>query len=64
VTGENASYRSVTPARPLDRAQGAWGAFELGARYSELRVDPSAFPIFADPLDSSRAARAWILGLN
>jgi phosphate-selective porin OprO/OprP len=64
LTGEKASYRSVTPAHPLDVAQGYWGAFELGARYSVLRVDPSAFPVFADPLDSSQAAHAWNVGLN
>jgi len=64
LTGEKASYRSVTPAHALDRGQGYWGAFEIAARYSELRVDPAAFPVFANPQDSSQKARAWTVGFN
>ena len=64
LTGEKASYRSVTPAHSFDRGQGHWGAFEIAARYSELRVDPAAFPVFANPQDSSQKARAWTVGFN
>ena len=52
LTGENASYRSVSPAQSFDLTKGTWGAFEVAARYSELNVDKDAFPIFADPDES------------
>jgi phosphate-selective porin OprO/OprP len=64
LTGENASYRSVSPAQPFDLTKGTWGAFELAARYGELDVDKKAFPIFADPAKAARVAESWGLGLN
>jgi len=64
LTGENASYRSVSPAQPFDLAKGTWGAFEVAARYGELDVDKVAFPIFADPTKAARIAESWGLGLN
>ncbi|MBI2819733.1 MAG: porin [Acidobacteria bacterium] len=64
LTGEEASYRSVTPAHPFDAKQRTWGAVEVGARYGQLSIDKSAFPIFADPLSSASAAKSWTLGLN
>lgn len=64
LTGEDASYRGVTPKHGFDAAQGTWGAFELVARFSGLTVDRGAFPVFADPEASSRAARTWGAGLN
>ena len=42
LTGENASYRSVSPAQPFDLTKGTWGAFEVAARYGELTVDSGA----------------------
>lgn len=64
LTGENASYRSVSPARPFDLTKGTWGALELAARYGELNVDKKAFPFFADPTRAARVAESWGLGLN
>jgi phosphate-selective porin OprO/OprP len=64
LTGERASYQGVAPARPFDPHCGQWGALELVARYSALDVDDDAFPVFADPTQSARAARAWSVGLN
>lgn len=64
LTGDDASYRGVKPKRPFDPRIGAWGAFELAARYSQLHVDKDAFPVFADPQKSAREARAWAVGLN
>lgn len=64
LTGENASYRSVSPAQPFDLAKGSWGAFEVAARYGELRIDRDTFPFFADPARSARIAESWGLGLN
>ena len=64
LTGEKASYYGVTPARAFEGGQGSWGAFEIAARYSELRADREAFPWFADPQNAVQTARAWALGLN
>lgn len=64
LTGEKASYATVTPRRPFDPAGGAWGALEIGARYGELSIDDTAFPIFANPATSIRKARAWGIGVT
>ena len=62
LTGDAATYKSVTPTRPLDPAKGQWGAFDIGARIGELRlVDGKLFGDgFADPTKSAR--RAWSAG--
>lgn len=64
LTGENASYRMVTPAQPFDLAKGTWGAFEIAARYGELHVDKDAFPTFANPASAARVGESWGIGLN
>ena len=64
LTGEDASYRGVTPRAPFDRETGAWGAVELVARFSALHVDDDAFPFFADPAVAASEATAWGVGVN
>ncbi|MGR6035308.1 MAG: OprO/OprP family phosphate-selective porin [Candidatus Nitrosoglobus sp.] len=64
LTGENASFKGVKPRQDFNPAQGAWGALELKARYNELHVDSSAFPIFADPTRSAHNVQAWAVGIN
>jgi len=64
LTGDKASYKGVTPARPFDPDAHAWGAFELVARAGALTVDKNAFPNFADPAKSARAARDRGFGVN
>jgi phosphate-selective porin OprO and OprP len=65
LTGEKASYRSVTPAKPFDREKRQWGAVELAARYARVNVDDDAFRLgFADPAVSASDAKAITLGLN
>jgi len=64
LTGEKASYRMVTPAKPFDLAKGTWGAFEIAARYGVLHVDKEAFPIFANPANAARVDESWGIGLN
>ncbi len=65
LTGENASYRGVLPRDSFSVEKGSFGAFELAARYNELRVDPDAFDDgYANPLVSAQRARAWGAGVN
>ena len=54
ITGEDATFNSVTPRGPN-------GAFDVAARIGEIRVvDGDVFPAFADPAKSAR--RAWSTG--
>ena len=64
LTGDKASYKGVTPIRSFDPDAHAWGAFELVARAGTLTIDKDAFPDFADPAKSARAARDRGFGFN
>jgi len=65
VTGEEASYTTVTPKSPLHPKNGTIGAIELVARYGELSIDGIAFDRqFADPVRSAKKASAWGIGIN
>lgn len=65
LSGEDTGYRGVLkPANPFNPAKGGWGAFEVVGRYSVLKIDEDAFPLFADAAVSARQANAWTLGLN
>ena len=65
LTGEDASFRGVTPINPFDPANGRWGAFELAAQGSYLGVDPKAFSLgFAKKPDSTQHASTWGVGVN
>ncbi|MBV8761482.1 MAG: porin, partial [Deltaproteobacteria bacterium] len=62
ITGDKATYKSVSPRHPFDPAKGQWGAFDVAARVGELRVvDAGTLNNgFADPAKSAR--RAWSAG--
>lgn len=73
LTGEDASYKGVTPKNGFDPLNGKWGAFELAARYGELDIDDDAFTgatattagtALADPTASASEASAWGVALN
>lgn len=64
VTGEENSYKPVTPGRPFTLGGDGWGAFELTARAGEMDPDDKAFPIFADPRASASKAFSWGGGFN
>jgi phosphate-selective porin OprO and OprP len=68
LTGEDSSYKGVTPKRPFSLDNGTWGALELVSRYSELDLDPDSFSgganSFADPTTAAEEAAAWAVGLN
>ena len=64
LTGEAASDRGVHPNHNLDVEHGEWGALQVAARYSELRVDPLAFRNGLATANSNQRARAVTLGAN
>ena len=64
LTGENASYSGVTPARAFNPAKHDWGAFEVAGRLNSLQVDPSAYPVLADPRSAAQKANGFQAGLN
>ncbi len=64
LTGEDNSFKAVTPQQPFVLGGEGWGAFELTARYGELDVDNDTFPIFASPATAATKARSWGAGLN
>jgi phosphate-selective porin OprO/OprP len=64
LTGENSSYAGVVPATNFDPAAGTWGAFEVVARYANLKVDDATFPLFASPTTNADEASAVGVGLN
>jgi phosphate-selective porin OprO/OprP len=72
VTGDDATFGTVTPERPFALDDPGWGALELAARVSQLKLDSATFftpagtavDWFADPSAQARQATAWTLGLN
>ena len=64
VTGEAASDRGVRPGHPFEPSAGHWGALQLVARYSHLRVDPAAFSQGLAAATANRDASAFTLGAN
>lgn len=62
--GGSPGFEGVRPTRPVRPSEGSWGAVELAARYSELHLDPDAFPRFADPNRSARTAKGWGVAAN
>ncbi|HEX9654813.1 MAG TPA: porin, partial [bacterium] len=64
LTGDETSFRGVSPKTAFDPGNGGWGALELAARVHALTIDDDAFPVFADPLESARQATAWAVGVN
>lgn len=70
VTGENATWKGVTPRAPLDPANGTWGAVEVVARASQLKLDDDTFynTTYANGVASRAAsvsrATAFGVGVN
>jgi phosphate-selective porin OprO/OprP len=66
ITGENEGYDSAAPSRNF--GQGGFGAFELVARYHEIRFDEQAFSgganSFASATSSVMDAHAIGTGIN
>jgi phosphate-selective porin OprO/OprP len=64
LTGEDSSFTGVTPKTNFDFAAGTWGAFELTARYANLKVDDGAFPLYASAATNADQASSAGVGLN
>lgn len=69
LTGEDATYRGVTPKTVFNPAAGTWGAFEIVARVAGLDVDDTAFAgpaasRLANPNVSATQIDTYALGLN
>jgi phosphate-selective porin OprO and OprP len=65
LTGEEASYATVKPKNFFVPSAGKWGALQLVARYSQLKIDGATFDGgYADITKSVREASAWGVGLN
>ena len=65
LTGEDASYGGIKPYRPFDPRSGKWGAWELGARLSNVTADTRQFKLgFASPSLSAKTATEYALGIN
>lgn len=64
LTGEDSSYAGVVPRTNFDYAAGTWGAFEIAARYANLKVDDNAFPVYAALASNADEASSFGLGLN
>ena len=43
LTGEESSYKGVTPATTFSPAKGTWGAFEVVARFAQVDIDDDVF---------------------
>jgi len=60
VLGGKNSYKGVKVDHPLDPSAGGFGAFELGARWGDLRVGDAAFKDgFANRNTSAQRATQW-----
>lgn len=64
LTGEDSSYNGVVPRSNFDFAAGTWGAFEVAARYANLRIDDGAFPVYASAASNADEATSLGVGLN
>ncbi len=69
LTGEDASYKGVTPATNFSLADGTWGAFEVVARVEHADIDDGAFAgpaatRLANINTSASGISAYGVGLN
>ena len=66
LTGEKNAYAGVRPRNATEHARGfrRLGALELALRYSQLRIDGDAFPLFANPKTAAQEANERAIGIN
>lgn len=64
LTGEDSTAAGLVPRAPFAPGEGAWGAFEVVARWSEAKLDAAAVPRLAAPETGVTGARTVAVGLN
>jgi phosphate-selective porin OprO/OprP len=68
LTGEDSSYRGVTPNVSFNPSAGTWGAFEVVARVAHVDIDDDVFvggaTSLASPTTNASEATSYGLGLN
>jgi phosphate-selective porin OprO/OprP len=67
LTGEDNTYKSVTPINNFDPLQGRWGAFEIGARVANTELDNDPLEATVNKLVLAKGttnAWAYTAGLN
>jgi phosphate-selective porin OprO and OprP len=64
LTGEENSFKAVTPKNPFNPSEHGWGAFELAARVQQLDIDDDLFPNFASRASAAAGATSWGVGIN
>jgi phosphate-selective porin OprO/OprP len=65
LTGEPNSFLGIKPEHPFNPGSGAWGAFQVAARYSQLDIDKATFDNgYASLASSVSRAQSWALGVN
>jgi phosphate-selective porin OprO/OprP len=66
LTGEKNGYTGIRPRHSLEPAQALrhFGAVELALRYSQVRIDGDAFPLFANPQTAAQRAEEQGIGVN
>jgi phosphate-selective porin OprO and OprP len=69
LTGEDSSYKGVTPKTSFSPSAGTWGAFEVVARFAQVDIDNNAFvgagtTSLANRANSATALTTFGLGLN
>ena len=71
LTGEDSTFRGVTPKTVFNPSAGTWGAFEVVGRLAALDIDDDAFvdpagtpPSLANPNNSATKVTTYGVGLN
>lgn len=66
LTGEKNSYGGIRLRNSFEpnRGFGHLGAVELAARFSQVRIDGDAFPLFANASTAAQAAKEAAIGIN
>jgi len=66
LTGDKNSYQGFRPRDSFEPSRGFrhMGAVELAFRYSQVGIDPGAFPLFASASTAAQQAHATGIGLN
>lgn len=64
LTGEQNSFKAVTPKRALTLGGDGWGALELAARVGQIKLADAAFPTFANPASNATRSTSYGVAVN